>query len=505
MQFNSVEFLGFAAAVCVLAWRLQGAWRIRLLLGASYVYYATFDWRFLGLLLLVTAGDLLLGPRLAEGSTTQRRMALAAALLLNLGVLATFKYLGFFVDGVMELMRSLGLEPSASTIDIVVPIGLSFYVFQSVGYCIDVHRGSIAPERDPVVLGAFLAFFPQLAAGPISRAALLMPQLRSPPVRPRPGDLRVGVDLILLGLVRKVVIADMLAPSVSRVFAGTSLDGGTSASADHGWVVLVAATLGFAAQLYGDFAGYSCIARGTAKLLGIDVPSNFARPFAATSLADFWRRWHITLMTFLRDYLYMPLLRGMPRAPGLRRREHRAAAAIVCSFTAAGLWHGASVRWLLWGAITGAIVAVDQLRSNKAAMRGDATSSPVAALSRRVAPARTTLLFAVLAVLAGAADVQALTHIWSGMATLRSGAVDVPFVLLVWAAWMVVLATDRWEIRIERGERWWQERGGAVALVGDRSREPIGDVAWGIIAGSSVVAILVLAPSNPQPFFYVGF
>ncbi len=341
MLFNSAAFLFFFTAFFPVYWLLNRdvRWRNAWTLAASYFFYACWDWRFLFLLMFSTLVDYCVGRALHAtpgGNGPVRRRYLVASLVTNLGILGTFKYFGFFVDSFVDLLAAFGIEAHRPTLNVVLPVGISFYTFQSLSYTIDIYRGRMRPARNLLNLAAYVSFFPQLVAGPIERSGHLLPQIES---RARL-TLDAAVDggwLILWGLVKKMLVADRVAVYVNTVFA--------TPDAYSPATCLMAVVL-FAVQIYCDFSGYSDIARGTAKLLGIDLMVNFRTPYFATSLRDFWHRWHISLSTWFRDYLFIPL-GGSKGSPWLTRRN------ILATFIVSGLWHGAAYTYLIWGALHG--------------------------------------------------------------------------------------------------------------------------------------------------------
>ncbi|HOX43912.1 MAG TPA: MBOAT family O-acyltransferase [Myxococcota bacterium] len=349
MRFDSLHFGLFFPLALLVVWLLRrrvGA-RNAFLLIASYYFYGCWDWRFLGLILFTTALDWGVGLLLDPGPRApawvarlgaRRRLVLTASLAANLGVLGFFKYFDFFAAGAAALLSSLGLQASAPELGIVLPVGISFYTFQSMAYTLDVYRRRLPAERDPLRFALYVAFFPQLVAGPIERATNLLPQIASP----RPMDLerlQGGLGLIGLGLLKKVVLADNLARPVEAVF---------SAAEPSGLAVLLGA-YAFALQIYLDFSAYSDIARGAARAMGFELMQNFDRPYLATSPREFWRRWHISLSSWLRDYLYIPL-------GGSRRGELRTRVNLMLTMLLGGLWHGAGLMFLVWGAWHGLLL-----------------------------------------------------------------------------------------------------------------------------------------------------
>jgi len=342
LQFNSIAFLVFFPLVWAIHWRLGSSRdRTRCLVVASLFFYGYWDWRFLGLLLLSIAVDFGCGLALDRSQSPRRRRAvLCVSLGTNLGLLALFKYFDFFSRSAAELLRAVGFEADPITLRLILPLGISFYTFQTLAYTIDVYRGRFRACRDPWLFASYVSFFPQLVAGPIERAGRLLPQLASQR-RFDPRQQWDGVLLITQGFFKKLVVADNLGIVVDFVFSG----GG---SPESPWLVLLG-VWAFALQIYGDFSGYSDIARGLARCLGIELVENFRAPYLAQNPQDFWRRWHISLSTWLRDYLYIPL-------GGSRRHPRRTVLNLGATMLLGGLWHGASWTFVVWGAYHGLIL-----------------------------------------------------------------------------------------------------------------------------------------------------
>ena len=336
MLFNSVDFALFLPIVFGLYWSLRGRTRPQnaLLLLASYVFYGWWDWRFLSLIVFSSAVDYGVGLRLAACEIeSARRRWLGVSLTANLGLLAAFKYFGFFLENLQHALSALGIERDLR-LDIVLPVGISFYTFQTLSYTIDIYRRRIEPTRDVVAFFTFVGFFPQLVAGPIERARDLLPQFE----RARTFSYERGVDglrQILCGLFKKMVVADGCAAYVDAAFAAPADASGST--------LLLAAAL-FAFQIYGDFSGYSDIAIGCARLFGFGLTRNFATPYFARDIAEFWRRWHISLTSWFTDYVYIPL-GGNRRGVAVRVRN------TVLVFLVSGLWHGANWTFVAWGAL----------------------------------------------------------------------------------------------------------------------------------------------------------
>lgn len=334
MNFAQAEFLVFLCVVLAVTWTVAARdRRLRngFLLAASYYFYAYWDYRFCGLLLFSTLVDFFVADRMFQCTGPRRRHGwLLVSLTSNLGMLGFFKYFNFFLDTARPLIESLGLHPGS--LDVILPVGISFYTFQTLSYTIDVYRGKLRPTSSLLDFALYVAFFPQLVAGPIVRASDLLPQLARVPTL---GSRRFynGFQQLLRGAVKKVLIADRLAETVDVVFAGPDLYSSVTV-----WIAVIA----YAGQIYYDFSGYSDMAIGIAKMLGYRFPVNFRHPYLATSIADFWHRWHITLSTWLRDYLYIPL--GGSR--GSKTATYRN---LMLTMTAGGLWHGAALTYVLWG------------------------------------------------------------------------------------------------------------------------------------------------------------
>jgi alginate O-acetyltransferase complex protein AlgI len=349
MLFNSFDFAFFLLACLAIYYGLQlgGYHRAqnRVLLFASYLFYGAWDWRFLSLIAISTGVDYFVALELGRRDDPRwRRLLLGLSLLTNLGILGFFKYANFFAENLQALGASLGLEPSRPVLEILLPVGISFYTFQTLSYTIDVYRRRLEPTRDLLDFALFVAFFPQLVAGPIERAARLLPQIASARRVDWQG-FNSGAWLIFWGLFKKVVIADNLAVMVDFVFnpasSPTSLE-------------LLMGICAFAFQIYCDFSGYTDIARGVSRLMGFELMLNFRLPYFATSPADFWRRWHISLSTWLRDYLYISL-GGNRLGTRLRYRN------LMITMLLGGLWHGAAWPFVLWGAYHGVLLVCHQL------------------------------------------------------------------------------------------------------------------------------------------------
>ena len=345
MLFDTPVYFVFLTIVVVCYWRLQRRGQNLLLLGASYIFYGWWDWRFLGLILLSTLVDYFCAHLIDQSdSPARRRTALYVSIALNLGFLGFFKYCNFFIDSFAVLMDTLGIPVSDTTLQILLPPGISFYTFQAVAYIVDVYHRRLKPADSLVDYALFISLFPHLIAGPIQRPSHLLPQVQAVRVfdTQRFYD---GLQLIAMGLFRKVVIADNCALLADAAFSGRL--------GEPNLAVLAIGAYAFAWQIYGDFSGYSDIARGSAQLMGFHFMVNFRQPYLATSLQDFWRRWHISLSTWLRDYLYIPL-------GGNRHGEVRTYRNLMTTMLLGGLWHGANWTFVIWGGIHGLGLSVER-------------------------------------------------------------------------------------------------------------------------------------------------
>jgi D-alanyl-lipoteichoic acid acyltransferase DltB (MBOAT superfamily) len=348
MGFNSVAFAIFLPLVFAVYWAMaRGPLRRQNLfvLLASYVFYGWWDWRFLGLIWISSATDYWVARAIrgSRGSRRKKRLLLVS-IGVNLGILGLFKYFDFFAGSLADLLAVVGMQLDAVTLEVVLPVGISFYTFQTLSYTIDVYRGRIEPSTDWVAFFSFVAFFPQLVAGPIERAGNLLPQFLCRRVFSHDRAVS-GLRLILWGLFKKLVVADRLAPFVDLVF-------GPEASPSA--LMVAVGSCAFSFQVYCDFSGYSDIAIGTARLFGFNLMTNFRAPFFSASMTDMWRRWHISLSTWFRDYVYHPL-------GGNRVSMGRSIFNILLTFAAAGLWHGAGLNFVAWGLFLGVALSVERL------------------------------------------------------------------------------------------------------------------------------------------------
>jgi D-alanyl-lipoteichoic acid acyltransferase DltB (MBOAT superfamily) len=341
LTFNSVQYFLLLAGVVVVYWRLQRPAQNLLLLGASYVFYGAWDWRFLSLIWVSTALDYAIGRRLAATEVERsRRFLLWLSVGANLSLLSVFKYFGFFSDSLERLLNGLGIGWVAPSVAIILPVGISFYTFQTISYTFDVYRRAIPAARRLVDFALYVAFFPQLVAGPIERASHFLPQITAPRRSLTADDIQGALALLALGLFKKVVVADTLATTANEAFANPG---------EQSSLNLLFGLYAFAFQIYADFSAYSDMARGSARLLGFDLLVNFRQPYLSPNIQVFWRTWHISLSNWLRDYLYVPL--GGNRSSAIRTSVNLMAVMLL-----GGLWHGASWNFVVWGGIHGLLL-----------------------------------------------------------------------------------------------------------------------------------------------------
>ncbi len=475
MVFNSLTFLVFFAIVLVLH-RLPFAWNTKKfnLLVASYLFYAAWNPPFVILLWASTVVDWYIARGIyaaRDSGRAKRRAWLVGSLAVNLGFLGFFKYGEFLMANWQALMASVGVEWQAPGWDIVLPVGISFYTFQTMSYTLDVYLGRSKPLNSFLDFALFVTFFPQLVAGPIVRPNQLVPQFATPKQATR-DQMLWGLGLIILGLFEKVVLADGgLANAADRVFAAKGAVGFVDA-----WL----GTLAFSGQIFCDFAGYSTIAIGTALCLGFALPENFRMPYAAIGFSDFWRRWHISLSTWLRDYLYIPL-------GGNRGTEARTYVNLMLTMLLGGLWHGASWTFVVWGGLHGLYLAVERWLREKSGVAGD----PATAWSRIALALVTYALVNVTWVFFRAEDFPGAARILAGMAGLAEG--PAPVLPTIFVAKVVVVVTAI------VATQWFMRNRSLEAVV---ARAP-----WwltGLVTAAMLFAVTITQGSG-QAFIYFQF
>jgi alginate O-acetyltransferase complex protein AlgI len=346
MLFNSFIFFIFLGIVLPIFYALRSKKSKNIfLLVASYVFYGYWDWRFCFLLTLTTVVDYYMGHQIFSASDPKKKkIFLITSLVFNLGILGFFKYCNFFISSFQDLCAVFGSNVDFLHLNILLPVGLSFYVFHNISYIIDVYRKEIEPVSDIVDFGLFVVFFPQLVAGPIGKATIMIPQLTKK-LQPNKAQIKSAIALIIMGLFRKVMIGDTSGRFVDHVFGDLE----TYKSFE-----LICALVLFSVQIYADFSGYSLIAMGTAKLFGVELQDNFKQPYLSRNITEFWRRWHISLSSWLRDYLYISL-------GGNRKSKLRTYLNLFITMLLGGLWHGASWNFVIWGGLHGVYLAIHKL------------------------------------------------------------------------------------------------------------------------------------------------
>lgn len=346
MFFNSIDFAIFFPIVFVLYWIFSKYLTARnaLILVASYVFYGWWDWRFLFLIIISSIVDFYVGKTLYKTENKKKRKhLLLISLVVNLGFLVYFKYANFFIESFVDAFKLFGSNIEVSTLNIILPVGISFYTFQTLSYTIDIYRKQLKPTGNLLAFFSFVAFFPQLVAGPIERASHLLPQFYKT-YKFNYNQVKSGLLLMAFGLFKKMVIADRAAVLVNQVY--------NNPGDYHGYETIIATVL-FAFQIYCDFSGYSDIAIGAARTMGFDLMKNFDSPYFSKSITEFWRRWHISLSTWFRDYVYIPL-------GGSRNGKYKTYFNLFIVFLVSGLWHGAAMTFVIWGAIHGIFIVVEK-------------------------------------------------------------------------------------------------------------------------------------------------
>jgi alginate O-acetyltransferase complex protein AlgI len=401
--FSSPRFLIFLVAVLIVLRPMFPLPAKKWILAfASSIFYAAWDYRYLALLLAVSVIDYYCAARIAKSERIGvRRFWLWASIISNLSILGYFKYAGFFISNMNGILAPWGR--SLPYLHVLLPAGISFYTFKSMSYTIDVYRREIEPCKSQLDYTMFVTFFPELIAGPIVRASVFLPQMGRQ-IGANSERLRVGSSLFLLGLTKKLLIADRVAGIADPIFAAPQLYSGATL-----WAAVIAYTI----QIYCDFSGYSDMAIGTAKMIGYDLPENFNMPYAATSITEFWRRWHMTLSAWLRDYLYIPL-------GGNRRGPLRTYVNLFITMLLGGLWHGASWNFVLWGGLHGTALGVHKAYRSR---------FPRFAMPSWIAQPLTLVFVMLCWIPFRAPDFRSTIDILTGMLTLRHGAIWYPVIL----------------------------------------------------------------------------
>jgi alginate O-acetyltransferase complex protein AlgI len=470
MLFVEYRFALFFAIVFCVHWGLRRHdHQKRWLLLCSYAFYAAWDWRFLALIWISTGVDFVVGLRLGESHGPSRRHWLWLSLAANLGLLGVFKYFDFFSASAAELTAWLGLPMNAVTLDIVLPVGISFYTFQTLSYSIDIYRGQLRPTRRLLDLALYVGFFPQLVAGPIVRAASFLPQLVS---RRRLADVafRPALVLFMVGFFKKAVVSEQVGGVVDWYF-----DSPQAFTAFSAWIAAVL----FAIQIYCDFSGYSDMAIACARLLGYELCPNFHAPYFARNISDFWQRWHISLSSWLRDYLYIPL-GGSRCSRWLNYRN------LLLTMLLGGLWHGAAWTFVVWGALHGVALVVHREWGRRVA-----PASAPGRVARGLGPLLTFgwVCLAWIFFRAPSLDV-ALAAVRAAVLFDSPGTLELPARWLVFAGLLAVLqAAGHFRGRVTPAD--W--------------RPHIPDWCFAAAYGMAFASLLLFAPERPVPFIYFQF
>lgn len=471
MLFNSIAYAIFLPLVLGLYWRLGLRAQNALLLVASYVFYGAWDYRFLSLIWISTLVDFSVGRMLArtEDEGRRKRMFLISV-VANLGILAAFKYFGFFVESFNALMGSFGLAPNLPLFEVLLPVGISFYTFQTMSYAFDIYRRRLEPTSNLLTFATFVAFFPQLVAGPIERAVNLLPQIESQRTKPDRETFKSGLYLILLGLFKKVAIADAVAPIANKAF-------GDAAATNS--ITLVLGILAFALQIYGDFSGYSDIARGSSRLFGIELMRNFEQPYLSRNITEFWRTWHISLSSWLHDYLYVPL-------GGNKSGRWKTYRNLLLTMLLGGLWHGAAWTFIIWGAGHGILLAMHRALGGYAP-RGSVNRPRLRDIPSVVATFAAVSLLWVFFRADSFGDASAYL---SGLVAWRPGAADPDDVILIAMGLLLILIVDL-------SQRLTADH----AAIARRWAPPLRGAAYAVMS----LAILLWSGGSAQQFIYFQF
>lgn len=480
MLFNSVQFAAFFVTFILVYWAIPHRARLWLLMAGGYFFYGCWDWRFTGLLLFSTLLDFSAGVLIgAASSQTAKRVYLATTIVINLTLLGIFKYFNFFSHSLHELLTTLGVAHSEWELKIILPVGISFYTFQSMSYAIDVFRGKAKPERNLLDYAVFVSFFPQLVAGPIERAAHLLPQVKREKQFVT-AEFLAGLELMAWGFFKKMVIADNVCKIADHVF--------NTPAADQSGVEVLLGLYAFAVQIYCDFSGYSDIARGAARCLGFELMVNFRVPYLATNPQEFWRRWHISLSTWLRDYLYISL-------GGSRGGTFATYRNLILTMTIGGLWHGAAWTYVFWGLYQGIILVVHRLIVGKV---GEAR--PVSSLRDVIVyVVKLVFFFQIICIGWLFFRAQSMGQVWEMFLRIVMDFRVTPLSLwyfryILFFAWFAMLADVVWFVRERRrGE------------LDDMPRLGYSLTARAALALVAVSAVIVFGEFDAQTFIYFQF
>ncbi|MCF8367428.1 MAG: MBOAT family protein [Bacteroidales bacterium] len=446
-----------------------------LLLVSSYFFYGYWDYRFTALLAISTIVDYFIGKRLFEENTeSKRKILLFVSVFTNLSILGFFKYYGFFIESFTPLASLFGGNLDYLHLNIILPVGISFYTFQTMSYTIDIYRRNIQPTRNFIDFAVFVSFFPQLVAGPIERAKNLLPQIAKTPL-PTKDQIEKGIVLIVTGLFKKVMIGDTTGRIVDQIFAQPDI---------YKSPELLAALVLFSIQIYADFSGYSSIARGTAKLLGIELMKNFEQPYLSRNITEFWRRWHISLSSWLRDYLYITL-------GGNRKGINRTYVNLMITMLLGGLWHGASWNFVIWGGLHGLYLAIHKLIIKRKKIPEYFTYQGAGSVLNFIFNiALTYVLVLITWLFFRATDMETIRIFAGKMWTWEASELTSRFVGITLSFFTVMLLIDGFEYYTKRHTFW---------LVPNRA------VTYGMMGAMLISTFLFMFQSDPLPFVYFQF
>jgi D-alanyl-lipoteichoic acid acyltransferase DltB (MBOAT superfamily) len=476
MLFNSFIFLIFLVAIIPAYYVLPKNLKNPLLLLASYFFYGYWDYRFVALLAISTIVDFIIGQKLYKSEKQKsRKFLLLVSIFVNLGILGFFKYYGFFIESFAPLASIFGGNLDYLHLNIILPVGISFYTFQTMSYTIDIFRNKLKPTSNFVDFAVFVAFFPQLVAGPIERAANLIPQIEKR-LTPSKNQIESGIALIVMGLFKKVMIGDTTGRFVDHMFTNPEI---------YKSPELIAALILFSIQIYADFSGYSSIARGTAKLLGIELMKNFEQPYLSQNITEFWRRWYISLSSWLRDYLYISL-------GGNRISISRTYINLMITMLLGGLWHGASWNFVIWGGLHGIYLSFHKYILKNKRIASGYKYNGIISLSKFIFNIGLTYTLVLLTWLFfRATDFKTASIFLNKMLNWESSDYSGRFLFVTLSFILMTLVFDFFE--------YFTKRHTFLLLIPNRS------VSYGILSALFIVVLLHMFQSDPLPFVYFQF
>ena len=447
-----------------------------LLLISSYSFYGYWDWRFTLLLAISTIVDFIIGNRLyiVEKKKT-RKALLVTSLIVNLGILSIFKYFGFFVDSFSSIAQIFGGNLDYLHLNIILPVGISFYTFQTMSYTIDIYRGKMTPTNSIIDFAVFVAFFPQLVAGPIERAKNLLPQIQTL-LKPTKEQISQGVVLIITGLFTKVLIGDTTGRIVDQIFSQPGL---------YNSPELIAALLLFSIQIYADFSGYSSIARGVSKLLGIELMKNFEQPYLSSNITEFWRRWHISLSSWLKDYLYFSL-------GGNRKGRNKTYINLMLTMLLGGLWHGASWNFVIWGGLHGIYLGVHKLMLGKEKPKDRYQFDNILGLIIYILKTFFTFLLVLITWLVfRATDFETIQIFFFRMVNWEPSDFTNRLIIITSSFLLITLVMDFF--------MYYTKKHTFILAIKNKA------IAFGILMAMFLITVLYMFQSDPLPFIYCQF